>query len=79
MMATENIYTWPSLLLVCQNLLVSEDSITLQCSAAANILPFNKSRTRAIKRIGPHNINNISIIFCGLLGYGWVVKYQVLK
>ena len=81
MMATEeNTYMWPSLLLVCQNLLGSEYSITFQCSAAAaNILPFNKSRTRAIKRIGPHNINNISIIFCGLLGYGWVVKYQVLK
>jgi hypothetical protein len=68
MMATENIYTWPSLLLVCQNLLVSEYSITLQCSAAANVIPFNKSRTRAIKRIGPHNINEIFIIIWGLLG-----------
>ena len=73
MMATEeNTYMWPSLLLVCQNLLGSEYSITFQCSAAAaNILPFNKSRTRAIKRIGPHNINAISIIICGLLGDWW--------
>jgi uncharacterized membrane protein len=69
MMATEeNTYMWPSLLLVCQNLLGSEYSITFQYSAAANILSFNKSRTRAIKRIGPHNINVISIIVCGLLG-----------
>jgi hypothetical protein len=73
MMATEE-NSWPSLLLVCQNLLLvcqnllgSEYSITLQYSAA-NILPFNKSRTKAIKRIGPHNINVISIIICGLLG-----------
>jgi ubiquinol-cytochrome c reductase cytochrome b subunit len=73
MMATEeNTYMWPSLLLVCQNLLGSEYSITFQCSAAAtNILPFNKSRTRAIKRIGPHNIHAISIIICGLLGDWW--------
>jgi hypothetical protein len=67
MMATEE-NTWPNLLLVYQNLLGSDYSITLECSAAANILPFNKSRTRAIKRIGPHNINEISIIICGLLG-----------
>lgn len=76
MMATEE-NSWPSLLLVCQNLLLvcqnllgSEYSITLQYSAA-NILPFNKSRTKAIKRIGPQNINVISIIICGLLGDWW--------
>ena len=62
---------WPSLLLVCQNLLGSEYSITLQCSAAKSILPFNKSRTRAFLRIGPHNIDVLSIIICGLLGDLW--------
>jgi hypothetical protein len=31
-------------------------------------LPFNKSRTKALHRIGPHNIDVLSIIFCGLLG-----------
>jgi len=69
MMATkENTYMWPSLLLLYQIFLFSEYFITFQCSSAGNIIPFNKSRTRAIKRIGPHNINVISIITCGLLG-----------
>ena len=31
-------------------------------------LAFNKSRTRAIRRIGPHNLDVLSIIICGMLG-----------
>jgi hypothetical protein len=31
-------------------------------------LSFNKSRTRAIRRVGPHNIDVLSIIICGMLG-----------
>jgi len=33
-----------------------------------SVLPFNKGRTRAIRRIGPHNIDALSIIICGMLG-----------
>jgi hypothetical protein len=33
-----------------------------------SLLPFNKARTRAIMRIGPHNKDIISILVCGLLG-----------
>jgi hypothetical protein len=62
MMATvENIHTWPNLLLNHQD----ESYILFSFSI---ILPFNKTRTKAIKRIGPHNINVLSIIICGLLG-----------
>ena len=57
--------------MVYQIFLFSEYFITFQCSGAGNIIPFNKSRTRAIKRIGPHNIDAISIIICGLLGDWW--------
>jgi hypothetical protein len=50
--------TWPNLLEAYQ-----DDTLLI-----SSILPFNKSRTRAIHRIGPHNLNILSIIICGLLG-----------
>jgi hypothetical protein len=31
-------------------------------------LPFNKARTKAIYRIGPHNIDVLSLLICGMLG-----------
>lgn len=31
-------------------------------------LLFNKSRTKAIRRVGPHNIDVLSILICGMLG-----------
>ena len=39
--------TWPNLLEVYQ-----DDILTI-----SSVLPFNKSRTKAIHRIGPHNLN----------------------
>jgi len=39
-------------------------------------LPFNKSRTRAMRRIGPHNIDVLSIIICGMLGDFWANKIK---
>ncbi len=51
---------WPNLFLVSQ---VQKDNIVISPS-----LPFNKSRTKAIHRIGPHNIDALSRIICGLLG-----------
>jgi len=39
--------------------------------AVANILPFNKARTKANLRIGPHNKEILDIIICGLLGDFW--------
>ena len=29
---------------------------------------FSKARTKALYRIGPHNIDVLSIIICGMLG-----------
>lgn len=40
------------------------------------MLPFNKPRTKAIKRIGPHNKNILDIIICGMLGDFWADKIQ---
>ena len=40
------------------------------------VLPFNKSRTRAIRIIGPHNIDVLSIIICGMLGDWWGNKIK---
>lgn len=34
-------------------------------------LPFNKSRTKANYRIGPHNIDMLSILICGMLSDWW--------
>jgi hypothetical protein len=36
-----------------------------------NLLPFNKGRTRAMDRIGPHSKEVLSIIICGMLGDFW--------
>lgn len=67
MMATgEN--TWPNLLLDYQ------DESNLLFSSI--ILPFNKNRTRAIKRVGPHNIEVLSLLICGLLGDCWGNKIK---
>lgn len=35
------------------------------------LLPFSKARTKAMLRIGPHNLDILSIIICGLLGDFW--------
>ena len=40
------------------------------------ILPFNKTRTKAINRKGPHNIDILSIIICGMLGDWWGNKIK---
>src|ERR1700751_5746580 len=34
-------------------------------------LSFNKSRIRAVYRIGPHNIDVLSVLICGMLGDWW--------
>lgn len=36
-----------------------------------SLLPFNRARTRAIFRIGPHHKEVLSIIICGILGDWW--------
>ena len=38
------------------------------------MLPFNKARTKAITRIGPHNKQVLDIIICGMLGDFWADK-----
>jgi hypothetical protein len=42
----------------------------------ASDLAFNKSRTKAIYRIGPHNIDVLSVLICGLLGDWWGDKIK---
>jgi len=39
-----------------------------------DILSFNKARTKAIYRIGPHNIDVLSVLICGMLGDWWADK-----
>lgn len=36
-----------------------------------NISRFNRPRTKALFRIGPHSIDVLSILTCGLLGDWW--------
>ena len=37
----------------------------------SKMLPFNKARTKAICRIGPHNKEILDVIICGMLGDFW--------
>lgn len=37
---------------------------------------FSKARTKALHRIGPHNIDILSIIICGMLGDWWADKIK---
>ena len=41
---------------------------------SGKMLPFNKARTKAITRIGPHNKQVLDIIICGMLGDFWADK-----
>jgi ubiquinol-cytochrome c reductase cytochrome b subunit len=52
------------------------DFFSYQMKAYANLpLMFTSSRTRAIKRIGPHNIDILSIIIGSLLGDAYAEKH----
>src|SRR3978361_120104 len=42
--------------------------------SSLTLLPFNKPRTPSIKRLGPHNIDILSIFICSLLGDGHASK-----
>ena len=61
MMAT--IKEWPKWLLIRH--------IQIMCLSCISNLPFNKARTRALHRIGPHNIDILSVLICGMLGDWW--------
>jgi len=61
MMATKN--QWPKWMLI--------KHIKEICLYFLSNLPFNKARTRAINRIGPHNIDVLSVLVCGMLGDWW--------
>lgn len=43
------------------------------------MLPFNKARTKALERIGPHNKQILDLIICGLLGDFWGEKIKSQK
>lgn len=68
------ILLWPICNLVDKNndifteIIVGNDLIYLNNFL---LLPFSKARTKAILRIGPHNLDILSIIICGLLGDFW--------
>lgn len=66
MMAT---IEWPNWLVVSH---VKDNDYIYVCT----VLPFNKPRTRAIRRVGPHNIDVLSIIICGMLGDWWGNKIK---
>ena len=58
MMATKRT-TWPNWLV--------DNQVNYTKSDITSVLPFNKNRTRATLRVGPHNIDVLSIIICGML------------
>jgi len=69
MMATKK---WPNWILV--NIIYKVGTRCL------SLLPFNRARTRAILRVGPHSKEVLSIIICGMLGDWWAdeIKAQAL-
>jgi ubiquinol-cytochrome c reductase cytochrome b subunit len=61
MMASK--YLWPRCLLI--------KDIKIRYFLLYFDLSFNKARTKAIYRIGPHNIDVLSVLICGMLGDWW--------
>jgi|SRR5215470_16304834 len=59
-----NYYFWPN----------CEYDFTNNRYFVSFMLPINKSRTKAILRIGPHNKQILDIIICGMLGNFWADK-----
>jgi LAGLIDADG DNA endonuclease family/Cytochrome b/b6/petB len=49
-------------------------SVVTVSSFSSAVLPINKSRTKAINRIGPHNKEILDIIISGMLGDFWADK-----
>jgi ubiquinol-cytochrome c reductase cytochrome b subunit len=74
MMAMQKI--WPNWMLI-SDIKINKKNLNNQINTN-NLyrLPFNKSRTKALHRIGPHNIDVLSIIICGLLGDWWGDKIK---
>lgn len=62
---------WPNWKYYDLNTINSAVSVTGLSSA---VLPINKSRTKAINRIGPHNKEILDIIISGMLGDFWADK-----
>lgn len=48
----------------------SKDAVNLQQKKIAALLPFSLSRVKSLNRIGPHNIDILSILIGSLLGDG---------
>lgn len=61
MMATKK--EWPNRMLI--------NKIKFIYLYLISYLPFNKVRTKAMYRIGPHNIYVLSLLICGMLGDWW--------
>jgi len=53
------------------------NNLAIKSSVSFNIgtLPFNSSKVRSLKRIGPHNYEILSILFGSLLGDGYAEKH----
>jgi hypothetical protein len=62
-------YFWPN----------CEYDFTNTTYIGSSMLPINKSRTKAIFRIGPHNKQILDIIICGMFGDFWVDKIPGLR
>jgi serine/threonine protein kinase len=62
---------WPNWKYYDLNTINSAVSVTGLSNA---VLPINKSRTKAINRIGPHNKEILDIIISGMLGDFWADK-----
>ena len=58
-----NKYLWPRCLLI--------KDIKIRYFLLYFDLSFNKARTKAIYRRGPHNIDVLSVLICGMLGDCW--------
>ena len=63
-------FLWPNWIYVCLNT-NTLDFYFYQISMTMTMLPFNKARTKAINRIGPHDKIILELIICGMLGDFW--------
>lgn len=67
-------FYWPSWYIIKQygNEVHSENLQYLISVKSTSIIPFSKSKTHAIKRIGPHDYDVIAIIVISQLGDAWM-------
>lgn len=80
MMAKQTVAKLNIINIIIKNSFSLHLSYTVNSIRRLSLLPYNRARTRAVWRVGPHDKDVLSIIICGMLGDWWAdeIKGQIL-